>query len=280
MSLGQRIQAALQRSKLTQSSLAAQVGVSQSYISNLVAGRKTAPSPEVVRGLALALQLPAAELFAAAGLVSPPPQQSFVVAVTGASGSGKTWFANQLRNLNPHGVTILSQDRYYKPQAEVEQLTYAWDDPDALAFDEMLEDLIKLKAGEPRLVPTYDFTRHERAAAELIQPAPLLVLEGHLVCYLASVRDALDAVVWIQVDEYQLLRRRLQRDCTERGRHWQEVLEVFDKVVRPASQRYVFPCRSFADVELDNNRDNPQATPLLAKTLMGYVQGLQRTDLS
>ena len=274
LNFGAKIQEAMRQSSVSQSDLAVQVGVSQSYVSSLISGRKLAPSAAVVRGLAFALSIPVDELFALAGVAKPAHKTPFLLGVSGASGSGKSWFAEKLQQLHPGGVTIISQDRYYKPKAEVARLPYAWDEPDSLYLDELLADLNTLKSGESVLMPTYDFVRHERSAMELVHPASMLVVEGHLIFHSAALLSAMHETVWVQADDYQLLRRRLLRDCSERGRAWDEVLEVFDNVVMPANRLYVQPGRAKADVELNNNQHNPQAIPLLAKSLVAYAQTL------
>lgn len=274
MEFGRRIQSAINELNLSQSQLAEQIGVSQSYVSNLISGRKAAPSQAVVCSLAMALNIPVADLCALAGLEESVSKTPFILGVAGASGSGKSWFAAKLQQLHPHGVTIISQDRYYKPAAEVALLPFTWDEPAALYLDDLLADLNKLKAGESVLIPTYDFARHERSAMEVIHPAPMVVVEGHLVFHCLPLLQAMDETVWVQADDYQLLRRRLMRDCSERGRNWQEVLEVFEAVVMPANQLYVQPCRAAATLELNNNQHNPDEVPLLAKSLVAYVQSL------
>lgn len=274
MELGRRIRNAIEELDLSQSQLADQIGVSQSYVSNLISGRKAAPSQAVVRSLAVALNIPASQLYSLAGLdesVSKPP---FILGISGASGSGKSWFAAKLQQLHPHGVTIISQDRYYQPAAEIALLPFTWDEPAALDLDNLLADLNKLKAGESVSIPTYDFVRHERGAMELIHPAPMVIVEGHLIFHSLPLLQAMDETVWVHADDYQLLRRRLMRDCSERGRNWQDVLEVFETVVMPANQRYVQPSRVAAGVELNNNQHNPDEVPLLAKSLVAYAQSL------
>ena len=274
MDFGRRIQAVLKQENISQATLAAQIGVSQSYVSNLISGRKAAPSPAVVRALALALRIPVAELFASAGLDAPVSRKPFLLGVSGPSGSGKTWFASQLQQLDPGRISIISQDRYYKPKAEVALLPLGWDEPAALDLDELGSDLNRLKAGESVSIPTYDFVRHERSAMELVHPAPMIVVEGHLIFHCTPLLQALDETVWVQADDYQLLRRRLLRDCAERGRAWQEVLEVFESVVMPANRRYVQPARAKAALELNNNQHNPHEIPLLAKSIVAYAQSL------
>ncbi len=274
MDFGRRIQIALQDQNLSQSDLAKQIGVSQSYVSNLISGRKTAPSQAVVRSLAVTLKVPIADLFALAGLDEPLSNRPFILGVSGASGSGKSWFATKLQQLHPQQVTIISQDRYYKPAAEVGLLPFTWDEPAALYLDHLSADLNKLKAGESVSVPTYDFVRHKRSAMELIHPAPMIVVEGHLIFHSSSLLQAMDETLWVHADDYQLLRRRLLRDCAERGRNWQEVLEVFETVVMPANQLYVQPARALAAIELNNNEHNPDQVPLLAKTLVAFAQSL------
>lgn len=274
MELSTLLADALLKRGVRQSVLASEVGVSQGYISALVSGRKVAPSASVLSRLAAALQIPTASLFAAAGLDGSrlPAAKAFVLGVCGASGSGKSWFADKVRELHPSTVTVISQDRYYKPRDEVALLPLGWDEPAALRLDALAADIQRLQAGAAVSLPTYDFKQHAPGPAELVQPSPVLVVEGHLIFQSAALMQMLDETLWIHADDYQLLRRRLLRDCKERGRTWDDVVEVFEQVVMPSNRLYVQPQRALAAMEFNNNAQDPDVMPLLAKALAAYAQ--------
>jgi uridine kinase len=85
------------------------------------------------------------------------PHRSFLIGVTGGTGSGKTYVCQKiLDELAATGVAasrvvILSQETFYKDvPAGVCKDTYNYDHPDAFDEDKMVAALQALKSGEVR----------------------------------------------------------------------------------------------------------------------------------
>ena len=102
-----------------------------------------------------------------------------LIAVVGASGSGKTTVANQLHgafNLMGRSVELISMDNYYKA---VGHPLNNYDRPAAFDFDLLIDALCDIKSGKAIDVPTYDFVTHRRQSNVLrVEPADIILVEG------------------------------------------------------------------------------------------------------
>ena len=93
-------------------------------------------------------------------------KSTFILGVAGASGSGKSFFADRIcSSLTSRNVIILSQDYYYKDLSSIppeQRALYNFDHPDAIDFDLLIEHIGLLKKHQSIQHPVYDFTVHNR----------------------------------------------------------------------------------------------------------------------
>lgn len=186
----------------------------------------------------------------------------YLVAVIGGSGSGKTTFARNLCDALGDGA-ILSQDDYYKPLDELslsERQEINFDSPDAVDMDLLYEHLLALKEGESIDRPVYDYALHTRKGeSRPFTPAGITVVEGMLLLCEERIRALFDTVIFMDVDESTRLSRRIERDVAERGRSEQSVREQFERTVIPMHEKYVAPCKNYADFTVTGGGENIQA---------------------
>ncbi len=185
-----------------------------------------------------------------------------VIAVTGASGAGKTTLAYALKNrLQQAGVEVLHMDDYYqdnskgKSSEELVELNY--DSPNLVQLELLQEHVKCFKAGKSFRPMRYSFETAKSEPAERVIEAKdkkYLILEGMFVLS-ELLRDTLDAGVYMDVDFETAFARRLERsrgvkvlggvDFAEftLGKK-QEMYEGFTRYVQPTSQ--------YADVRFNN----------------------------
>ena len=90
----------------------------------------------------------------------------YIIGIAGGSGSGKSTFAQRLKEAFPEDISLISCDNYYLPHDELplsERAHLNYDAPEALEFDLMVHHLEELKNGKVAPCPVYDFTQHTRS---------------------------------------------------------------------------------------------------------------------
>ena len=182
-----------------------------------------------------------------------------VVAVIGASGSGKTRLVKRLVSSSAR-FTVLRVDDYYR---ELDHLDFAsrdrvnFDHPDAIEFERLAVDLTALRAGKAIAAPIYDFSRHTRASAtRTVNSADIIVLEGVLAMADLATRALVDYLVFVNSSLDICLARRIARDATERGRSEASVIDFWESRAMPMFEQFVAPWREEADLVVSGERDS------------------------
>jgi uridine kinase len=188
----------------------------------------------------------------------------FFVVVAGGTASGKSTVAGALA---PRlGAVLISHDRYYLDVDEPRGHNY--DHPDALDTDRLVADLTVLASGRSAGLPVYEFATHSRRPeVEVVQPAPVVVVEGILVLADPRVAKLADLTVYVDCPDDIRLVRRIRRDVVERGRDVNGVLEQYLATVRPMHEQFVAPCRGQADIVLNGTRPPHLLVNVLEKAI-------------
>lgn len=181
-----------------------------------------------------------------------------MVAITGASGSGKSTIARALvdrSNANEAlaNACLISQDAYYRDLAHMSPLqreAVDFDRPEAVEFELLAMHIDKLRRGQAVQTPCYDFTRHIRRPdqTETLQPAPLVVLDGLLLGAWSEVDAISDVLVFVETPLEVCLQRRIARDGHDRGRSEDSVRDFWETRALPAFLDWSADTRSRADL--------------------------------
>jgi uridine kinase len=191
-----------------------------------------------------------------------------VIGVAGGTGSGKTTVVRKIQQQFPKGeVNVLSHDSYYFDNKELsleERRKKNYDHPDAIEFDLMIEDVKKLKKGISIQEPVYSFiTCTREKETKLIKPREVLIIEGILCLTNSKLRDLMDIKVFVDCDSDLRLARVIHQDMEERGRNVNEVLERYEKTVRPSHLQFIEPTKRFADIIIPQGGKNQIAIQIL-----------------
>jgi uridine kinase len=206
---------------------------------------------------------------------SPEPSSGlpFLIGVAGGSGSGKTYFSSALKQILGHqACEVVYQDNFYIDQShrfDFDGGSVNFDHPDSIDFERLAECLAELKRGKPTAIPVYDFVTHKRQDKPLlIEPRPVIIVDGILILHSEPVRKIFDHKVFFDTTEELRFARRLARDVNERGRSPEGVKNQFVNQVKPMHEAFVDPSKTHADhVILDNGN--------FQEILDGYHQKLR-----
>lgn len=178
--------------------------------------------------------------------------EAFVIGIAGGSGSGKSTFAQKLKDYFGSSVALVSCDNYYKahddmPFEERKMLNY--DSPEAFEFDLMTAQVSSLKNGENIKCPVYDFSLHTRSKEITeIEAKPIVIIDGILIFTQAKLRELMNLKIYVETDADERILRRARRDICERGRDFDNVIEQYLATVKPMHNKYVEPTKAYADI--------------------------------
>ena len=88
----------------------------------------------------------------------------------------------------------------------------------------------------------------EMEDGEVIEPRPVVIVEGILIFAEPRVLDLLDVRVFVDTPDDIRFIRRLQRDIIERGRTFDSVIAQYYATVRPMHFEFVEPSKRNADI--------------------------------
>jgi len=195
-----------------------------------------------------------------------------VIAVVGASGSGKSSVVARLTAGHEGGISVVHADSYYR---DLSHLTFEerdrvnYDHPDAIEFERLCDDLRSLKAGECIEAPVYDFSVHNRVVeTQGIDATDIVIVEGILVLADPTTAELIDKIVFIETSLATCLKRRIERDRAERGRSERSVRDFWETRAAPMFSQYVAPWRARADLVLSGERDLSVAHDQLRRWLL------------
>lgn len=192
-----------------------------------------------------------------------------IIGICGGTGSGKTTVANRiLESVNASDVAFIQQDSYYRNLKDL-PLDYRqavnFDHPDALDNDLLVHHIRKLKGGGSVELPLYDFKTHTRLnETVLIDPKPIVIIEGILIFVDPRLLEQMDIKVFVDTPDDIRFIRRLRRDIAERGRTIDSVIEQYLKTVRPMHMQFVEPSKRYADVIIPEGGHNLVSIDLIS----------------
>jgi uridine kinase len=184
------------------------------------------PGPTPAGVIALALDRP------------PTLGEGRLVCLDGPAGSGKTTWAARIAELVPEAPVVHMDDLYagWSGLAEV---------------DTQLAGLLLPLAGDrPGSYQRYDWVAGEFAERVVVDPAPLLVVEG-VGCGASRFTSLVTVLVWVEAPEHVRMARGLARDGDAFAPHWEHWAADEDTVF--ARER----TRERADVHIDGAQPYP-----------------------
>jgi uridine kinase len=189
------------------------------------------------------------------------PLSPFLIGIGGGTGAGKSMLAHELaERYATIGVSIVDQDSYYQDRAhltEEEKALVNYDEPSAIDHELLFGHLQSLLAGQSVAKPRYCFAEHARRAdVEIVQPAPILMLEGLFALADPRIRSVMELKLYVEADPDLRFIRRLRRDLAGRGRTVESVIRQYLESVRPMHQMYVDPTKVYADIVVDGGAES------------------------
>ena len=197
-----------------------------------------------------------------------------VIAIAGASASGKTLFADTIYKelieedaLGEGDIAFISEDSYYRDQSGMsveERIATNYDHPDAFEHQLMVDHINTLKSGKPVELPIYSYTEHTRTnQTRLIKPSRIILIEGIMLLTDPQLRSQFHIQVFMDTPLDICLIRRISRDMQERGRTFDSIITQYEKTVRPMYFEFIERSRQLADIVVTKGGKNRAAIDVI-----------------
>lgn len=181
--------------------------------------------------------------------------KNIIIGITGGSGSGKTYLSNYLINtFGVDNINLIHMDSYYndlKHLSMEEREKNNFDQPNAFDFNLLLNHLKILDNIGKVNIPVYDYKTHTRTNNTIeIFYKPILIIEGIFAVYNKKIRDLMNLVVYIDIENKIRKKRRIERDIIQRDRTKESILFQYENVVEPMYKKYISPMKKKSDLIL------------------------------
>lgn len=195
-----------------------------------------------------------------------------IIGIAGGSGCGKSTVVKQIvKKLPKDSVSILPQDSYYKDNGHLspeERAKINFDHPSSIEFNLLIKHLDMLREGETVGMPIYSYLTCARAKETIpVAPREVVIVEGILIMSNPRLRERMDIKVFVDADADDRLMRIIRRDIEERGRSFTQVLDHYDKYVKPMHLQFIEPTKRYADIIVPQGGANHVAIDILTSRI-------------
>ncbi|HOP13479.1 uridine kinase [Lentimicrobium sp.] len=195
-----------------------------------------------------------------------------IIGIAGGSGCGKSTVVKQIiKKLPKDSVSILPQDSYYKDNGHLSQEERArinFDHPSSIEFNLLIKHVDLLKEGQTIGMPIYSYLTCARAKETIpVEPREVVIVEGILIMSNPRLRDRMDIKVFVDADADDRLMRIIRRDIEERGRSFSQVLDHYERFVKPMHLQFIEPTKRYADIIVPQGGANHVAIDILTSRI-------------
>ena len=199
-----------------------------------------------------------------------------IIGIAGGSGSGKSTVVKQIISHLPEDtVSVIPQDAYYRDNGHLlpeERARINFDHPSSIEFNLLIKHLDMLKTGSSVEMPVYSYVTCARSKETIpVVPKEVIIVEGILILTNPRLRKRMDIKIYVDADGDDRLMRIIRRDIEERGRSFQQVLQHYDKFVKPMHLQFIEPTKRYADIIIPQGGQNHVAIDVLASRIKMYL---------
>jgi len=200
------------------------------------------------------------------------PSKTTVIAIAGASASGKSLFAETiyqelLPELGANGISIIKEDSYYCDQSHLsmdDRIKTNYDHPKAFEHELLCTQITELIAQQEIECPVYCYKTHTRTKESIsVKPTKIILVEGILLLSNPQLRDCFDIKVYMDTPLDICLIRRIERDTQERERSLESITNQYLTTVRPMYYQFIEPSKAWADIVITRGGKNRMAIEVL-----------------
>ncbi len=195
-----------------------------------------------------------------------------IIGIAGGSGSGKSTVVKKIvKRLPKNSVSVIYQDAYYKDNGHLsaeERAKINFDHPSAIEFNLLVKHLDMIREGKTVPMPIYSYLTCARAKETVpVPPREVVIVEGILILANPRMRERMDIKIFVDADGDDRLMRVIRRDIEERGRSFIDVLDHYEKFVKPMHLQFIEPSKRYADMIVPQGGENHVAINILSSMI-------------
>lgn len=195
-----------------------------------------------------------------------------IIGIAGGSGSGKSTVVRKIVNsLDKDSVSVIYQDSYYRDNGHMspeQRALINFDHPSAIEFNLLVKHMDMLREGKEVPMPIYSYLTCARATESIPVPSrAVVIVEGILILANPRMRDRMDIKIFVDADADDRLMRVIRRDIQERGRSFGEVLDHYERFVKPMHLQFIEPSKRYADIIVPQGGENQVAIDIITSMI-------------
>ena len=180
-----------------------------------------------------------------------------IIAVTGGSGCGKTFFTKLLVKRLSSSVVLPLDSYYFDIPKQIPTEEYDFDVPNAFDFKLFRSHLASLFCGDPVQKPNFCYDSGKRLAdCTLLQSEEYIIIEGLHVLLYPDIRDKVTFSFYLESPLDVAVSRRCLRDINENSVTAEHSINQYLKFVRPVFFELIRPTKKFANLVVENKLDS------------------------
>ena len=176
----------------------------------------------------------------------------FAIGVAGDSGSGKTIFADSIRQVFGESMvnTITLDDYHIYNRVQRDERNITPLDPGANNLAGLERDLRLLKQGKGIHKNIYNHSTGRLEGPVYLPPARIIILEGLHTLFSPGLRSLLDFSLYLDPVSEVKREWKIKRDMEKRGYSEREVRDAISRRIKDY-QAYIAPQRRYADAVIE-----------------------------
>ena len=166
-------------------------------------------------------------------------KKTFVIAIAGCSGSGKSTFSQMLlEELKEYKVELIPTDRYFNS-----------------TLPKMISPLSNLEYDDFNCPESLDFERYLKDVKAIIERGDLdiVILEGLTVLYFPELRELEDLKIFMDLDSEIRMYRRIVRNMKAGRGTMEEIADFYLNSAKYSETKYFIPTKLQADIVLNGH---------------------------
>ena len=196
---------------------------------------------------------------------------TFIIGITGGSGSGKTtiaaYLASYLQSLSKNKtVSLLNLDRYiaywlqdkdlYMKTPQSLQGLPLFDHPSAFDIELLRSNIMDLKEGKSVQIPIFDWkTKKRNENTEILVPCSIIILEGIHTFHDETIFKQLNYTIFVDLNDEIREKRRIMRDVKDRRPNEAALIQdIIKYMANPIYHEFVEKHKNRADRIIETDK--------------------------